>query len=161
MNWFNKISVYISTCLGVGYMPKMPGTFGTMLAVLVYIVLPRQWFSSDMIILAAIMFFSLLVIGIVTASMAEEKLGKDAPAIVIDEFFGFLLGVWLIPRSWMIVVLAFVLFRIFDILKPFPIYQSQRLPKGLGVMADDLLAGVFTNICLRGIIYFFPMIFIF
>ena len=81
--------------------------------------------------------------------MAEKDWGHDAGKIVIDEVVGMWITLWLVPKSLMLYAIGFVLFRVFDILKPLGVRQSQKLPGGWGVMVDDLLAGVYANLILQ------------
>jgi len=76
-------------------------------------------------------------------------LRDDPPEVVIDEAAGFVLAVFLLPPSWVYISAGFVLFRIFDILKPFPLRRVERLKGGLGIVLDDLLAGIYTVLCIR------------
>ncbi|MBT3168375.1 MAG: phosphatidylglycerophosphatase A [Candidatus Cloacimonetes bacterium] len=146
-----KTSVYISTLFGIGYFPKAPGTAGTLFAAMVYFILPEKWIGSVYLILS-ILFLSL--ISVLFISKAEKKLGHDNGKIVIDEFFGYFVAMMFLPKSLLILTLAFILFRFFDIFKPEPVNVLQKLPKGWGVMADDIMAGIYTNICLQILLYF-------
>ncbi|MCF7911013.1 MAG: phosphatidylglycerophosphatase A [Candidatus Cloacimonetes bacterium] len=148
-----KWSVIYSTCLGCGYFPKMPGTMGTLLAFIVYLLLPESIFAaagSNFIFLGAVIFLSILSVPVITR--AEKYLGHDNGKIVIDEFLGYLLAVSFLPKGFITGLLAFILFRIFDIFKIEPVNVLQKLPGGAGVMADDLMAGVYTNLLARLII---------
>ena len=145
-----KTSVYISTLFGIGYFPKAPGTAGTLFAAMVYFILPEKWIGSVYLILS-ILFLSL--ISVLFISKAEKKLGHDNGKIVIDEFFGYFVAMMFLPKSLLILTLAFILFRFFDIFKPEPVNVLQKLPKGWGVMADDIMAGIYTNICLQILLY--------
>jgi len=92
----------------------------------------------------------LFLLGIITSHNAEKTLGKDSGHIVIDEFAGYLLSVLLIPKRIEYLVAAFILFRIFDILKPPPIRKiEQFIPGGAGIMLDDILAAVYANVCIQ------------
>jgi len=92
---------------------------------------------------------AVLVVGVPVTGHGERLFGHDAGCIVWDEFGGFLVAVWGVANDWTVIALAFALFRIFDVTKIFPIRSSQRLPRGWGVMADDLLAGIYANLALR------------
>lgn len=154
-----NLPVIVSTLLGTGYFPKMPGTAGTMIATLIYLLLPVKLFSSiknDVIFLVCILTLSL--ISVIFISKAEKKLGHDSNKIVLDEFMGYFIAVVFLPKTVLIAVFAFILFRFFDIFKPEPVNILQKLPAGWGVMADDLMAGVYTNISLQIFIRFFPKI---
>lgn len=91
-----------------------------------------------------------LLIGTLTAHYAERQLGKDSSHIIIDELCGYLISVLFIPSRTGYLIAAFILFRIFDILKPPPIRKIEDIfPGGAGVMLDDVLAGIYTNVCLQ------------
>ncbi|MCF7857824.1 MAG: phosphatidylglycerophosphatase A [Candidatus Cloacimonetes bacterium] len=152
-----KISEYISTLFGIGLFPKAPGTAGTFFAAVLYFALPDQWsagWQNSLLFLLVILVGSLLSIKIVYR--AESRLGQDSGSIVLDEFWGYFIAVLFLPKSLIIIISAFVLFRIFDIFKPEPINLLQRLPKGWGVIADDLMAGIYSNISLQILIRVFP-----
>lgn len=103
-----------------------------------------------------LLLVSLIVLGVPVAGQAEALLGaRDAKPIIIDEILGYQIAMLLLPSRPISLFLAFLLFRFYDIWKPFPIQQSQRLPGGLGVVADDLVAGAYTNITLRILDLFF------
>jgi phosphatidylglycerophosphatase A len=128
-----------------GRSPFAPGTAGTVVGVLLYLLvkgLGTAWY------VAAAM--AVIIIGVWTAGRAEILLGKkDAQSIVIDEIAGYLVSMVLVPSGWMYVVAAFILFRVFDVIKPWPLKRLQDLHGGLGVMLDDIGAGVYTNIALQ------------
>jgi len=91
--------------------------------------------------------------GTILSTRLEIVWGEDDRRIVIDEICGFLITMFAVEKSLKSLAIGFILFRIFDILKPFPVKRSQNLPGGWGVMIDDLLAGVYSNIILRIIIH--------
>jgi phosphatidylglycerophosphatase A len=147
-------SVFYSTLFGIGNLPYAPGTWGSIVAFIVYLILPKSWFST----LSGQLFFfkTILLLSLISAyfvTKAEAELGHDHESIVIDEFYGYLISISLFPKSLLAGLLGLVLFRIFDIFKPEPINSLQRLPKGLGVMVDDLAAGLFSNISLHVIFF--------
>jgi len=105
-----------------------------------------------------LLIFSMLLflLGTWTSHDAEAVLGKDSGHIVIDEFCGYLISVLFIPKSIYYLIAAFVLFRIFDIFKPPPIrWIEKTVPGGAGIMLDDVLAGIYANLCIQLWIYFF------
>jgi phosphatidylglycerophosphatase A len=121
-----------------------PGTAGTALAAVLYWLLwPERWPAG----VAVILLFFLL--GVWSASFMEKKLGPDPPPVVVDEMVGYWIAMLAFPRSWILAVAGFFIFRIFDIFKPFPVRRAERLPSGWGIMADDVLAGIYTNLALR------------
>lgn len=158
------LALAITTC-GVGYLPLAPGTYGSLLAVGFYTFLANTFrpfrYSANLesseftvaAIHAAILLALLLYIllGIWSANRSIELLGNtDAPQAVVDEVIGQLIVFLFIPftTSWVLIGSAFVLFRLFDIWKPYPIDYLQELPGGIGVCADDMLAGVYAGVCL-------------
>ncbi|MFC1898503.1 phosphatidylglycerophosphatase A [Candidatus Cloacimonadota bacterium] len=149
-----NLSVFISTLFGVGYFPKAPGTAGTIVAACVYWLMSESWFASfptNLYFVISILLLSLISVYFI--SKAETKLGHDNGKIVIDEFWGYMLAVAFLPKTLTVLILSFILFRIFDIFKPEPVNILQKLPKGWGVMADDLMAGIYANLGIR-IIFF-------
>lgn len=163
--------------LGVGYIPRAPGTFGSLLGILLWISLPESWMGvawkvyqpnlsfilgrRDYLVyaiaLAATLILSLIAVWI--SGKAEKKLGHDSPKIILDEVCGMLLSMLYLPRTWMLYLYAFILFRAFDIAKPFPIKQIQKLPGGWGIVADDLLAAIYTNLLLQILLQLKPSFF--
>jgi phosphatidylglycerophosphatase A len=128
-----------------GRSPIAPGTAGTIVGVFLYLLLnglPLPWYLA-----ACSITFG---IGIWAAGEAEKLLGKkDAQSIVIDEIAGYLISMAMVPSGWGAVVAGFFLFRLFDIVKPWPLKKLQDFDGGLGVMLDDLGAGVYTNAVLQ------------
>ncbi|MEK6770211.1 MAG: phosphatidylglycerophosphatase A [Pseudomonadota bacterium] len=141
-------AVFLATGFGVGTVPVAPGTVGTLLAVPIYLLL-----STANLLLYLEILVVLLVVGLVVCHTASAILGDDHPAIVWDEIVGFLITMAAAPAHWVWLVAGFLLFRLFDIWKPFPIRQVQdRLHGGPGTMFDDVLAGVYAWLCLQGLI---------
>ena len=138
----------LSLGLGCGLSPWAPGTIGTLLGVVVYLLI----MDFDVLFYLA---FMLVIIGVgtATAEYTSEALGgRDHRAIVIDEIAGFLVACISLPSSWLYLLLAFVLFRIFDIAKPWPIsFADQRIKGGVGIVGDDLLAGLYTLLCVQAL----------
>jgi len=132
------VAVAIATVGGVGWAPVAPGTVASALTAVVLGLVP---FSRAGVIIG---FVAVTLIGTWAAEHAERALGdKDPGAIVIDEVAGMTLSVLLLPLTVPVLAVAFVLFRVFDVLKPSPARQAQALPGGLGVMVDDLIAGLY------------------
>lgn len=149
----------IASFLGMGYLPKAPGTWGSLGALGLYYLLPGEIFEfwNLMYYLPTLLLFSLFAVFI--SSKAERSLGHDAPAIVIDEVCGFFTAASFLPKTFMVGIYAFVLFRVFDIAKPFPVNISQKLPRGWGIVVDDILAGVYALIILQIINAIYPKFF--
>jgi len=141
----------LATGFGVGYSPVAPGTLGTLIAIPVYYFLSN--ISSPIYEITLIGFFFLS--GWISEN-AEIFFGKkDDQRIVIDEIMGFLITMLWVPKTAILIVIGFFLFRFFDILKPFPIRRlEKKLKGGYGVVLDDVMAGIYANIVLR-LIYLF------
>ncbi len=141
----DAIFKFIATLGPLGYSPIAPGTVGSALACLIYIV-----FHPDVLLLSIIIPVGFIA-GVLVSDRTEKLLKeKDSSHIVVDEVAGYLVSVFLIPFSIPNAIIAFFLFRAFDIIKPTPIRQlERRIPGGLGIMIDDILAGVCANLVLR------------
>ena len=141
----DKISLFIARGAYSGRFPIAPGTAGTVVGVLLYLLLQHLsplWYGAACAGVA--------VLGTWAAGYADRILGtKDSPSIVIDEIAGFLAAMLLIPFLWGYVVAGVILFRFFDILKPWPLNRLQDVPGGPGVMLDDIGAAVYTNVILN------------
>jgi phosphatidylglycerophosphatase A len=134
----------VATVLGIGYIPIAPGTFGSAAGLLVWAVMP----SSALVQGAAIVV--LFAVGAWSGSIAEHHFGTTDPRqVVIDEVMGMLITLFLNPVDRAGAAGAFLLFRLADIVKPFPANRLERLPGGIGVMADDGMAAIYANLALR------------
>jgi len=133
----DRLVKLFATGFGVGYAPKMPGTVGSVLGIGVWLVIQLTGNSWAWIVFAAGILPAIWLAG------AAKKLfgGHDPQCVVIDEVVGMALALAGIALDWRMVLTGFAAFRLFDIWKPFPIYQSQKLPGGWGIVVDDLLAG--------------------
>ena len=142
----NDLIVFLATGCFTGFLPLMPGTWGTFASIPVVILAHKGGTTSQLI--SAVCF---IVFAVWTAGKAEVLLGtRDAGPIVIDEMAGFVISVLWLPLSLLTVCVGFILFRLFDIVKPPPIGSlDKRLHSGWGVVMDDVLAGFYTNISLR------------
>jgi phosphatidylglycerophosphatase A len=134
----DRVALGCATVLGTGYAPLAPGTAGSAVALGILWLVP---FSRP----AIVAWFAVVTLaGTLAAHRAERVLGgKDPGAIVIDEVAGMTLSVLVLPRTPAVLLTAFVLFRVFDVVKPYPARASQRLAGGMGVMVDDLVAGLY------------------
>jgi phosphatidylglycerophosphatase A len=141
---FNRVAACISSGFGSGYAPKAPGTFGTIAAVFVWLVL--SWLGVLSSAISHLIFaICVAVVGTIAAKASlNEEGGEDPQWIVIDEWAGvFVALIGTDASNWYHVATAFVLFRLFDITKPGPVSSAEELPEAFGVMADDLVAGAF------------------
>jgi phosphatidylglycerophosphatase A len=169
-NPLDYLSLAITT-FGVGYLPGAPGTYGSIVGVVIYLALgwaeaaigvnlSRSGWRLDEIAawvhaVNLLLFLLFCLLGIWAASRATELLGNSDPSeAVVDEVIGQLIVFLFVPfgLSPSFLLAGFVLFRLFDIWKPYPIDYLQHLPAGIGVCADDILAGVYGGVCLA-IIY--------
>lgn len=126
--------------LGSGAAPKAPGTFGTIAAIPLYLLLqPLESLHYLLVVLVMSLF------GVWLCHRTAEDLGvHDHPGIVWDEWVGFLIAMWLAPSGWIWILAGFTLFRFFDIIKPWPIHLLDRhISGGWGIMVDDILAGIY------------------
>ena len=164
----NSVVDYTSlalTTFGVGYLPLAPGTWGSLLAIAFYAALsnlfgyyrytpslaPPEANVAAIHAVVMVAFALFVFVGIWAASRSIELLGNtDSPHAVVDEVIGQLTVFLFIPftRSWVLIGAGFLLFRLFDIWKPFPINKLQDLPGGVGVVTDDIAAGVLAGIVL-------------
>lgn len=135
---------YIATLGFVGYMPVAPGTWGAVASLVLVIFLK----PGDLELL--LIFLPAFLLGLLTSHNAEKSLGKDSKHIIVDEFCGYLLSVLFIPKNIGYLFAVFILFRFFDILKPPPVKKIEGIVSGgIGIMLDDLMAAVYTNICIQ------------
>jgi len=142
---FSILSRLISTLGFIGYLPFAPGTFGTLAAGIFIIFLKPSW---QLHIVLTIFF---ITIGIVSSGEAEKLFKqKDPKNIVIDEFAGYMISLLFLPMKWEYIISGFILFRFFDIIKLPPLKRLEySLKGGLGIMADDIVAGIYTNLVLQ------------
>jgi len=138
----------LSFGFGSGLLPKAPGTFGTIVAVPIYLMMARLSLQSY---LALLMMF--IFLGFWLCDYTAEVLGEhDHPAIVWDEIVGYLITMIAAPAGWLWLLLGFVLFRLFDILKPWPVrWADKQLTGGLGIMLDDILAAGMAWLVMQGL----------
>lgn len=143
----DRLIYWLAIGFGAGRAPFAPGTFGTAIAVPVYWLmqpLSAPWYAVVTLILFAL--------GVAICTRVAQVFGLvDPPSVVWDEIVGYLIAMFMAPVGWIYVVLGFVLFRLFDVWKPYPIHLLERLPRGWGVMADDALAGLYAALCLQGV----------
>ncbi len=142
----------ISTFFGVGYFPLAPGTMGSLAALIVY------WISPEITaIQLALIILGISVLGVYTATITEHEMknklgqekGIDPGIIVIDEVVGMLIALLFVPKTTFFLIAAFILFRIFDITKPYPVRNMERFPGGWGIVLDDVIAGIYANIAIQ------------
>jgi phosphatidylglycerophosphatase A len=139
-----RAALALATCFGLGHVSFAPGTFGSAAGLLVWAVLPQ----SPAVNGAAIVL--IFAAGVWSAGIAEQHLrGTDPGQVVIDEVMGMLVTLFMVPVGWPGAAAGFMLFRVFDVIKPPPADRLERLSGGMGVMADDFMAAVYANLALR------------
>ena len=139
-----KIALFIASTFYSGYFPIAPGTVGSFVAILILLFLPALpwWLLS---IIAFVGFF----IGVWASNIAEEFWGHDPGRVNWDEVIGMIITIIALPKHWIIYMCGFFVFRLFDVINPFPVNKLEKLPAGLGIMSDDVLAGIYANIVLQ------------
>lgn len=141
-----KMYKIIASVLGIGYVGKGGGTVAALFYCIIWLLLPAAY--SDSIWQLVITFF-IIAIGIVSGNEVDEIWGKDSSKVVIDEVAGMALALLFVPQKIGYAFIALLLFRFFDIVKPLGIKSLEKWPKGWGVMADDILAGVYALIVIK------------
>ena len=142
----------------IGYFPIASGTVTSIFtAALYFFLIPPLSPAGNLLLIGILLLVSLVFVPIIKS--AEKDMGHDSRKITIDELIGFCFAVMFLPHTLMVFIYALVLFRVFDIVKPTPINQLQNLPHGWGVLADDIVAGIFSNIIIQILIIFFPHFF--
>lgn len=147
--WTNPIH-FFAFGFGSGVIPIMPGTFGTLAAIPLYLVLAQlSWPYYGLITLI------LLVVGIYWCNVTARDLGvHDYPGIVWDEIVGYLVTMFAVPLKWSWIILGFVLFRLFDIWKPWPIkWLDNHVQGGFGIMIDDIVAAIYAWLVLQVVVW--------
>ena len=138
-----KLKYIIATGFGTGYSPYAPGTVGSLVALLLFIFIPLDdylWLGISI---------TMFILGIWVSGTVEKDKEKDPGIVVIDEFVGQWIALIFLPRILWIFVAGFLLFRILDIIKPFPAADFEELEGGIGIMLDDLIVAIYTNIALH------------
>jgi phosphatidylglycerophosphatase A len=148
-----RLGLFIATCGYIGYAPVAPGTFGSAAGLLVFFAIrSTQSMALELAAIAAI-----FAIGLWAGTVAEHHFGGVDPGpVVLDEVFGMLITLALLPVNVAGAVAGFFVFRVFDVIKPWPSARFERLPGGLGVMADDGMAAIYANLVMQGLIRLLP-----
>ena len=141
----SRFFLFLAAGFGAGYAPIAPGTAGTLVAIPIFFVLSSIPFPLYELTILTFFFFASWISGETQSSWGR----KDDPRIVIDEIMGYLITMLWLPRTILFIILGFLLFRFFDIVKPPPIRLLEKAKGGYGVVLDDVLAGVYANIVLQ------------
>ncbi|MDB5031930.1 phosphatidylglycerophosphatase A [Mucilaginibacter sp.] len=145
---FHKLA---ATVFGIGYLGKGVGTIAAFVSCLFWYLIFHKTYSNSTSILIT---FGVIALGIWSGNKVEPIWGKDHNRVVIDEVAGMFISLLFVPVTLPYILIAFVLFRFFDILKPLFIKRLELLPGGWGVMMDDILAGIYANIILQAVVWF-------
>jgi phosphatidylglycerophosphatase A len=149
----NRLGLFIATCGYIGYVPLAPGTFGSAAGLAVFFLVR----SSGSTAAEAAAIVVLFAIGVWSGTIAEHHFGSIDPApVVMDEVVGMLITLAFVPVSVTGALIGFLVFRVLDVLKPWPSARFERLPGGLGVMADDGMAAIYGNMVMHGLIWAAP-----
>lgn len=140
----DRVSSALATLGGLGRAPKAPGTLGSLVGLAL-----AWWLAPAAIAYAAVLMIGSLIGVVVCGRLARAEGCTDPPSAILDECLGMLWSLAALPRHVGLWLLGFALFRLFDITKPGPIRRLERLPDGWGIMLDDIVAGLLTNLCLR------------
>jgi phosphatidylglycerophosphatase A len=148
-----RLAVFVATAGYTGYFPFAPGTVGSAVGLVVYGLV---WWTQSAVVEVALIA-GLFAAGVWAGTTAERYFGGVDPGpIVLDEVVGMLITLAFIPVGWSAALTGFVLFRIFDVIKPWPAGRFEELHGGLGVMADDAMAAVYANVSLRAVMWLLP-----
>ena len=149
----NRVGLFIATCGYLGYVPVAPGTFGSAAGLAVFFLIR----STGSITVEVTAILALFAIGIWSGTVAEHYFGGIDPApVVMDEVVGMLITLAFLPVSVTGAFVGFLVFRLLDVVKPWPSARFERLPGGLGVMADDGMAAIYGNLLMHALIWATP-----
>jgi phosphatidylglycerophosphatase A len=148
-----RLGLFVATCGYLGYVPIAPGTFGSAAGLAVFYAVR----STESVAVELAVIAMLFAIGIWSGTVAEHHFGGIDPGpVVMDEVVGMLITLALLPVNATGAIVGFLIFRVLDVIKPWPSAGFEKLPGGLGVMADDGMAAVYGNLVMRGLIALAP-----
>ena len=147
INWFEKL---VGSGFYTGYVPIASGTFGSLVAIVIYLF---PGFEKLQIIIPAIIL--LFTYGLFVSSKFEKVYGKDPAQCTVDEIVGTWIALIALPKTFLIILTSFLVWRALDIIKPFPAKTSEKLPGGIGIMIDDVISGFYSLIIVHLIVYTF------
>ncbi|HPG41358.1 MAG TPA: phosphatidylglycerophosphatase A [bacterium] len=140
----NKFALFLATTCYSGYCPVAPGTVGAFIAVVALWFLP----ALSTPVLGSV-FIASYFVGVWASGIAEKAWGVDPGRVNWDEVAGMMITLLFLPKHWIIYAAGFLAFRFFDVLKPWPVNVMEKLPGGWGIMSDDVMAGIYSNIVLQ------------
>jgi len=148
-----RLGVFIATCAHIGYAPVAPGTFGSAAALVLYYLVRRQASTTIELVTIGVV----LIVGLWSATEAEHHFGGIDPGpVVIDEVIGMLITLAFHPVNVLGALTGFFIFRVLDVVKPWPARRLELLPGGLGVVLDDVMAGIYGNLMMWGLVRLLP-----
>ena len=148
-----RLAVLLATVAYCGYFPIAPGTVGSAAGLVVYLLV---WWTHSPILEAGLIVFTFAV-GTWAATHAERYFGGIDPGpVVVDEVLGMLVTLAFIPVGWSAALAGFFIFRVFDVIKPYPANRLEKFHGGFGIMADDAMAGIYANLTLRLLMWLLP-----
>ena len=147
INWFEKL---VGSGFYTGYVPIASGTFGSLVAIVIYLF---PGFEKLQIIIPAIIL--LFTYGLFVSSKFEKVYGQDPAQCTVDEIVGTWIALIALPKTFLIILTSFLVWRALDIIKPFPAKTSEKLPGGIGIMIDDVISGFYSLIIVHLIVYTF------
>ena len=148
-----RLGVFIATCAHIGYAPVAPGTFGSAAALVLYYLVRRQASTTIELVTIGVV----LIVGLWSATEAEHHFGGIDPGpVVIDEVIGMLITLAFHPVNVLGALTGFFIFRVLDVVKPWPARRLELLPGGLGVVLDDVMAGIYGNLMMWGLVRVLP-----
>lgn len=152
-SFVDRLGVFVATCGYVGYAPVAPGTFGSAAGLAVFAAVRASGSTFVEIAVIGVLF----AVGIWSAAVAERYFGRVDPGpVVMDEVAGMLITLAFLPVTLTGAIVGFLIFRVFDVIKPWPSGRFEKLPGGLGVMADDGMAAIYGNLVMRALIWMTP-----
>jgi phosphatidylglycerophosphatase A len=153
VRWIDRISLFFAVGFGLGYLPGPTGTYGSLLGLLLFRALSPLAPQSAMLVLA----LALTLLAIMAANQAAVLFSnKDPRHVVCDEICGQWISLLYVPLTWKALIAGFLLFRFFDIVKPFPARRLEHLRGGWGIVCDDVMAGIYANITLHVLLFYWP-----
>ena len=149
----------MGTFFGIGRLPAGPGTWASMITVLLWWLFGAVTSTGHSSVVAAVVTFAVIAIGIPASTLVVRESGiKDPGFVVIDEVAGQMIPLIIAPLRWKYLLVSLILFRCFDILKPAPLRALERLPEGTGIMLDDVGAGVYAMLVLAALMKLLPVL---
>ncbi|WP_304130359.1 phosphatidylglycerophosphatase A [Ignavibacterium album] len=153
MKQINLFEKFLGSGFFTGYIPFASGTFGSLAASIIYFLIP----GTDNIIVLSAMILVFFFYGIYVSYKFENVYGKDPAECTIDEVVGTWIALLNLPKSFLLVVISFFIWRALDIIKPFPARRSESLPGGWGIMVDDVISAFYTFIIMQIMFHYFKI----